>query len=61
MKSILDPSFKYYSASNTDLRRTFRKVRQLMAARAAPLPSLHKKETAQLTVLPVVRRHGFGE
>jgi hypothetical protein len=61
MKSILDPSFKYYSASNTDLRRTFRRIRQQRAARAAPLPSPQRKETAQLTVLPVVKRHSFGD
>lgn len=61
MKSILDPSFKYYSASNTDLRRTFERIRQQMAARAAPIPSPHSKETAQLTVLPVVKRYRFGD
>ena len=26
MKSILDPSFKYTSSTNTDVRRTFAKV-----------------------------------
>ena len=51
MKSILDPTFKYYSAVETDLRRTFRKVRQEMReARntgtdlrqpAAPAPIVH--------------------
>jgi hypothetical protein len=34
MKSILDPTFKYYSSVDTDLRRTFRNVRQEM--REAP-------------------------
>jgi hypothetical protein len=61
MKSILDPSFKYYSASNTDLRRTFRRIRQQTATHTAPLLSPHRKETAQLTVLPVVKRQRFGE
>jgi hypothetical protein len=61
MKSILDPSFKYYSASNTDLRRTFRRIRQQATARAVPLPSPHRKETAQLSVLPVVKRYRFGD
>ena len=28
MKSILDPTFQYYSSVDTDLRRTFRRVRQ---------------------------------
>ena len=52
MKSILDPSFKYYSASNTDLRRTFRRIRQQTAARTAPLRVSPQKGTAKLTVLP---------
>ncbi len=30
MKSILDPTFMYYSSVDTDLRRTFRKVRREM-------------------------------
>ena len=30
MKSILDPTFKYYSSVDTDLRRTFRRARQEM-------------------------------
>ena len=34
MKSILDPTFTYYSSVDTDVRRTFRKVRQEM--REAP-------------------------
>jgi hypothetical protein len=51
MKSILDPTFKYYSSVDTDLRRTFRNVRQGMReARdtrddrrqpAAPAPVVH--------------------
>jgi hypothetical protein len=28
MKSILDPTFQYYSAANTDVRRTFQRVKQ---------------------------------
>ena len=30
MKSILDPTFRYYSAADTDLHRTFRRVRRQM-------------------------------
>jgi len=51
MKSILDPTFKYYSSVNTDLRRTFWKVRLEMRQardtrtdlrqRAAPAPVVH--------------------
>jgi hypothetical protein len=28
MKSILDPSFRYTSSSNTDLRKTFARIRR---------------------------------
>jgi len=28
MKSILDPTFKYYSSVDTDLRRTFQRIRE---------------------------------
>ena len=30
MKSILDPTFKYYSSVDTDLRRTFQRIRDDM-------------------------------
>jgi len=30
VKSILDPTFKYYSAVDTDLRRTFQRIREEM-------------------------------
>lgn len=30
MKSILDPTFKYYPSCNTDLRRTFQRIRDEM-------------------------------
>jgi len=40
MKSILDPSFRYYNSVDTDLRRTFARVRreiaQTPAVRAVP-------------------------
>jgi hypothetical protein len=31
MKSILDPTFKYYSSVETDLRRTFQRIREGMS------------------------------
>ncbi len=30
MKSILDPTFKYYPSVDTDLRRTFLRIREQM-------------------------------
>lgn len=32
MKSILDPSFKYTSSANTDIAKTFAKVRRELRA-----------------------------
>jgi len=31
MKSILDPSFNYYPSVDTDLRRTFQRIRKDVA------------------------------
>lgn len=33
MKSILDPTFRYTASSNTDLRKTFARVRREMRKR----------------------------
>lgn len=38
MKSILDPSFRYVSAHDTDLRKTFARIRKEIAARTPPPP-----------------------
>ena len=52
MASILDSSFKYYPASETDLRRTFRRVRREMSEQQAAEPAeVPAKETAQVSVL----------
>ena len=34
MKSILDPSFRYTSSANTDIRKTFARVRREMRRQA---------------------------
>jgi hypothetical protein len=34
MKSILDPSFRYTSSANTDLRKTFARLRREMRRQA---------------------------
>ncbi len=38
MKSILDPSFRYYKSVETDLKRTFARVRREMAAQKPEPP-----------------------
>jgi len=56
MKSILDQTFKYYSAADTDVRRTFRRVRRQLHAdvgqRSIPLRTPEPKGT----VLPMLER-----
>ena len=34
MKSILDPSFKYTSSANTDIAKTFARIRQIQRENA---------------------------
>ena len=58
MKSILDSTFKYYPAVQTDLRRTFRRVRQKMVTQSGSQPvTSQAKQSAAVAVLPVVKRH----
>lgn len=42
MKSILDPSFKYYPSVDTDLRRTFQRIREEM--RHASIARLERRQ-----------------
>ena len=57
MKSILDPTFKYYSSVDTDLRRTFSKVRQQMReARDTRAELRHPAAPAPISHLPTRRR-----
>jgi hypothetical protein len=39
MKSILDPTFHYTSSANTDLRKTFARVRRELRKQEANAPS----------------------
>ena len=39
MKSILDPSFRYVSSSNTDLRKTFARIRRQQQATVERMPA----------------------
>jgi hypothetical protein len=53
MKSILDPTFRYVPSVETDLRKTFARVRRELRAsapRSAPEP------TNATNVLPIQRR-----
>lgn len=36
MKSILDPAFRYTSSANTDIRKTFARVRREMRRQGQP-------------------------
>ncbi len=39
MKSILDPSFRYVSSGNTDLRKTFARIRRQQQVAAERMPT----------------------
>jgi hypothetical protein len=40
MKSILDPTFRYTSSANTDLRKTFERIRNEQQERENALPQV---------------------
>lgn len=49
-KSILDPSFKYTNAAQTDIAKTFARVRREMRAQSGAA-----EPTAPVLMLPLVR------
>ena len=53
MKSILDPSFRYTSSANTDIRKTFARVRREMRRQAQP--SSRQDSDAAVKVTPIFR------
>ena len=56
MKSILDPEFRYTPSVDTDLRKTFARVRREQRRREEAAAQV--REEARKKVLPiVVRRH----
>lgn len=53
MKSILDPSFRYTSSANTDLRKTFARIRR--EARRQPQSSPRDQADPAKNVTPLFR------
>ena len=53
MKSILDPTFRYTSSANTDLRKTFARIRR-ESRRQTQLTARDEPE-AQQKVTPIFR------
>jgi hypothetical protein len=49
-RSILDPSFQYVPSVETDLRRTFARVRRELRKQGKPAPEPNRK------VIPIARR-----
>jgi len=55
MKSILDPSFRYTSSANTDIRKTFARVRREM--RRQPSGNSGQDPANGGKVTPIFRQH----
>jgi hypothetical protein len=54
MKSILDPSFRYVPSTQTDLRKTFARVRRELARARGPQPP-SRDATRAGRVVPLAR------
>jgi hypothetical protein len=52
MKSILDPNFRYTSSANTDIRKTFARVRREMRRQAQ---TRQETENGAIKVTPIFR------
>ena len=53
MKSILDPTFRYTSSANTDLRKTFARIRRENRKQAQPASQENSESTPKVT--PIFR------
>ena len=53
MKSILDPAFRYTSSANTDIRKTFARVRREMRRQSQPNGREDADNTVKVT--PIFR------
>jgi hypothetical protein len=58
MKSILDPSFRYTASFNTDLKRTFARIRRDYRKNAEQ--AAQATAEALVKVSPIVRRAATG-
>ena len=58
MKSILDPSFRYTASFDTDLRKTFARIRRDARDGAAAAPHASAEPPARTT--PTVRKAASG-
>ncbi len=56
MKSILDPTFRYTSSANTDLRKTFARIKREMRAQAKPQQPPQKTPAESSKVAPIFGR-----
>jgi hypothetical protein len=54
MKSILDPTFRYTSSANTDLRKTFARIRR-ETRRQAQVTTVRDEGDAVKKVTPIFR------
>ena len=55
MKSILDPSFRYTSSANTDIRKTFARVRREMRRQGSSNGAEDAPNGGKVT--PIFRNH----
>ena len=56
MKSILDPGFKYTNAAETDLRKTFARIRKAQAAAVAKKALIDAEAADKVTQIPTTKR-----
>lgn len=58
VKSILDPSFRYTSSVNTDIAKTFARIRREQKAAATVATPKISPDTARILMITETRRIG---